>query len=286
MGGVYEFPEERSYDAKDMGFSKYAAPSLKHTRRLALTFDDGPSAVETPRLLDILAKYGVKATFFMLGSKITAKTLPIVERMLREGHLVAAHSWDHENSNAQSESEFRLSLKRTLLVLQSVMASAGVLQNEVYFRFPFGAYGFRHGYHHMNAIRELSNELYGGNCINFVFWNIDTTDWLPGMTPAEILHNVEVNVDGGAGVTHKVIRDASGKIRYTKLSYRISDPDEGGVVLMHDIHTRSVDAVELILQYAEKNHVEIVPLNTVKEYEFGNKICGLKTKTKSFELVQ
>lgn len=280
MGGVREFPEERGYDANDRGFSKYAAPSLWHTRKIVLTFDDGPSAIETPRLLDTLAKYGVKATFFMLGSRITAETLPIVERMLREGHLVAAHSWEHENSNAQSEAEFKLSLKRTLLVLQSAMASAGVAQNEVYFRFPFGAYGFRHGYHHMNAIRELSNELYGGNCINFVFWNIDTTDWLPGMTPAEILHNVEVNVDGGVGVTHKAERGADGKIRYVKEKYRLSDPDEGGVVLMHDIHTRSVDAVESILQYAEKNHVEIVPLNTVKEYEFGEKICGLKARVR------
>jgi peptidoglycan/xylan/chitin deacetylase (PgdA/CDA1 family) len=61
---------------------------------VALTFDDGPSLVDTPRLLDILRDKNVRATFFVVGER--AEQHPeIVRRALREGHLVANHTWSH-----------------------------------------------------------------------------------------------------------------------------------------------------------------------------------------------
>lgn len=60
----------------------------------ALTFDDGPDPKHTPQLLDVLARHGAKATFFMLGTQ--AQQHPdIVERTTREGHAIGNHSWDH-----------------------------------------------------------------------------------------------------------------------------------------------------------------------------------------------
>ena len=70
---------------KDTGFSQYLAKSLRGTKKVVLTFDDGPDALTTPRLLDTLKKYNVKATFFVLTGSIDAKTLPIVKRMIAEG---------------------------------------------------------------------------------------------------------------------------------------------------------------------------------------------------------
>ncbi len=278
FAGVDEFPENRNYTSADKGFAKYAAPSMKGSRKIVLTFDDGPSPTETPRLLDILAKYKAKATFFMLGESITSQTLPIVERMLREGHLIAAHSWDHDNSMSQSQDAFKQSLKKTIFTLDSALKSANRTQNETYFRFPYGAYGQHSGYHHLNAMREVSTQLFGDNCINFAFWSIDTTDWLGSMTPADILQNVVANMDGGKAITHKAVKGPNGKVTYVKEHYTISNPVGGGVILMHDIHTRSVDAVEPILQWAEKNKVEVVALNTVKEYAYGDKVCKLKVQ--------
>jgi len=63
---------------------------------VALTFDDGPDPVDTPRLLDILREKGVKATFFVVGKR--AEEHPeIVRRAWEEGHLIANHTWSHPN---------------------------------------------------------------------------------------------------------------------------------------------------------------------------------------------
>jgi peptidoglycan/xylan/chitin deacetylase (PgdA/CDA1 family) len=61
---------------------------------VALTFDDGPDPVDTPRLLDLLREKGVKATFFVVGQR--AERHPeIVRRAWEEGHLIANHTWSH-----------------------------------------------------------------------------------------------------------------------------------------------------------------------------------------------
>lgn len=64
--------------------------------RLALTFDDGPDAVHTPRLLDMLAHQGVRATFFLIGEHV--ERLPaIAQRIADEGHELGNHSYRHDN---------------------------------------------------------------------------------------------------------------------------------------------------------------------------------------------
>ena len=63
---------------------------------VALTFDDGPSPVDTPRLLDLLREKNVKVTFFVVGKR--ADQYPeIVRRAWDEGHLIANHSWSHQS---------------------------------------------------------------------------------------------------------------------------------------------------------------------------------------------
>jgi peptidoglycan-N-acetylglucosamine deacetylase len=63
---------------------------------VALTFDDGPDPVDTPKLLDLLREKGVKVTFFVIGKR--ADQYPeIVRRAWAEGHLVANHTWSHDS---------------------------------------------------------------------------------------------------------------------------------------------------------------------------------------------
>jgi peptidoglycan/xylan/chitin deacetylase (PgdA/CDA1 family) len=65
-----------------------------HEKILALTFDDGPDAANTPRILDALRKRHAHATFFVLGAQ--AKRHPeLLRRMIAEGHVVGSHSWSH-----------------------------------------------------------------------------------------------------------------------------------------------------------------------------------------------
>jgi peptidoglycan/xylan/chitin deacetylase (PgdA/CDA1 family) len=62
--------------------------------RVALTFDDGPSAANTPGVLDVLDRYDVKATFFVIG--LSARANPgIIREMVRRGHSVQNHTWSH-----------------------------------------------------------------------------------------------------------------------------------------------------------------------------------------------
>ncbi|MWV44447.1 polysaccharide deacetylase family protein [Paenibacillus sp. HJL G12] len=63
-------------------------------RQIALTFDDGPDPLYTPRLLDLLQKKGIKATFFVLGSK--AERYPeLIKRIYLEGHQIGIHNYTH-----------------------------------------------------------------------------------------------------------------------------------------------------------------------------------------------
>ena len=65
-------------------------------KSLTLTFDDGPDTETTPLILDILRKYNIKATFFIIGRKIAGND-GILKRMLAEGHVIGNHSWSHTN---------------------------------------------------------------------------------------------------------------------------------------------------------------------------------------------
>jgi peptidoglycan/xylan/chitin deacetylase (PgdA/CDA1 family) len=66
----------------------------REAKKVAITFDDGPDPEVTPHVLDMLAKYGARATFFMIGQHV-AQSLAIAERAIEEGHEVGNHSWRH-----------------------------------------------------------------------------------------------------------------------------------------------------------------------------------------------
>src|SRR5581483_4287474 len=79
---------------------------------IAMTFDDGPSATLTPRLLDLLAARHIKATFFVIGENV-AEHPEIVARAAREGHEIGNHSWSHPNLGKMSDENVRRQLQQT-----------------------------------------------------------------------------------------------------------------------------------------------------------------------------
>lgn len=269
--GPKEFPEERTYTPSDRGFSKYGAASLHRKKKVVLTFDDGPDPKRAPILLDILRKYSVNATFFMTADRIDASTESVIRRELRDGHTVASHSVHHRNSNDLSEAEFKRDLWRSISKLFPILAAEGSVQKEAYFRYPFGAYGSGAGYNHMNSMRELSYEKYGENCINFVFWNVDSEDWVSAMTPEKIVDGIMGQLEGGTAYAH-VFKDGKYSIR----EYHVSPTSapKGGVILMHEVHDRSLAAVPMLIERLERAGYEIVPISTVKEYSYAGKTCS------------
>jgi len=250
------------------GMNPWRSTSLNETRTLALTYDDGPHPTNTPRLLDILKKYNVKVTFFVLG-QLAQKYPNIIERMVKENHIVASHDWFHDNSNNESEAEYKSELKRSIKEVR--MHQPGPY---TYYRFPYGAYANGQGYHHLNAMREVSMELFSENCINFAFWDIDTSDWVSEMTAANINQTLWANIRGGSAWRFKSVR-RNGQLQYIKVPYSITNPKSGGVVLMHDIHQRTVEATRIFLKEATTSNIQFVTLKEVEEFQYQNQQCSL-----------
>ena len=126
---------------------------------LALTFDDGPNRVWTPRLLDALASHDVHATFFMLGERAQAEP-DLVRRIAAAGHLVGNHSWRHPNLARSSASRIRDELTQTRDTLEQLTGSA-----VKFFRPPFGA--------RRPAVFRIAREM----GLQPVLWNAMTSDW-------------------------------------------------------------------------------------------------------------
>lgn len=126
---------------------------------LALTFDDGPNPVWTSRLLELLARHQVRATFFLLGSH--AQLQPeLVRRIAAAGHLVGNHSWSHPNLALSGRARIREELARTRGALEQLTGS-----QVKYFRPPFGA--------RRPASLEIAREL----GMIPVLWNAMASDW-------------------------------------------------------------------------------------------------------------
>lgn len=126
---------------------------------IALTFDDGPNATWTPKLLDILASLEVRATFFLLGAQANAEP-ELVRQMAAAGHVIGNHTWSHPNLARSSSELIREELKRTQQTLQQI-AGAPVK----FFRPPYGA--------RRPEVFRIAREM----GIQPVLWNAMVSDW-------------------------------------------------------------------------------------------------------------
>jgi peptidoglycan-N-acetylglucosamine deacetylase len=176
---------------------------------IALTFDDGPHPVLTPRLLSILSSEGVKGTFYLVGSRVV-KWQGLVRQIYDAGNEVGNHSWDHALLTRLSSQSALSEIKRTDAAIESVI---GIEPKTI--RPPYGAKDLR-----MVSL-FLPRQL--------ILWNIDTLDWL-----------------------HRVPR------------YIEKEATSGtGIVLMHDIHSTTIDAVPAIIHDLKIKGARFV---TVSEY--------------------
>jgi peptidoglycan/xylan/chitin deacetylase (PgdA/CDA1 family) len=264
-----QYPEDRIYTSSDRGIRPYRALSLYKTGTFTLTFDDGPHPVRTPRVLDILKIRNIKATFFVLTSKVNDETFPIIKRMLDEGHIVASHGPTHDRSGDLSKEEWKQQTKQSFIDLSKWYKLAGHEFNKFYYRFPYGDYGTRNDYHHINALREVSQELMGDNCIHMAFWDVDTSDWVPGMTGKEVSQNIIAHNEGGIYIDFKKVGST-----YVKNPIELKNPTAGGVILQHDIHESSVMGLDLFLEYADSRGLRLPRIDEIEEFRI-TKNCSL-----------
>jgi len=129
--------------------------------QVALTFDDGPNDAATPQLLEVLARYGVRATFFAMGSY--ARMRPdIVRAVVDAGHLLGNHTMTHPKLSMERAGRVRQELADCNAVLEDI---TGVAVH--YFRPPFGA--------RRPVVLRIAREI----GLTPVMWNVTGYDWNP-----------------------------------------------------------------------------------------------------------
>lgn len=127
---------------------------------VALTFDDGPSATLTPKVLDILKRHNAHGTFFMLGENVNRNS-SIVARAAAEGNEVGVHTWSHIKMTGSSAEKIDSEISRTRNAIQAATGSAPVVM-----RPPYGA---------VNA--DIVNSMYDTYGMSTILWDVDTRDW-------------------------------------------------------------------------------------------------------------
>jgi len=148
------------------------------SRLLALTYDDGPNDPWTFRLMEVLNRHQVKATFFLVG-KFVEQRPDIARALVSAGHVIGNHTWDHPNLIFCSSAEVRRQLQRTQ---QAIRDATGI--DVTLFRPPFG--GRRPA--SMRVARSLG--------LQAVMWNVTCRDWTPRSTD-EIVALAESQIKGG-----------------------------------------------------------------------------------------
>jgi len=153
---------------------------------VALTLDDGP-VPQTAKVLDLLKKLDVKATFFVLGEM--AKAHPkIVQRIVREGHAVGNHSWSHPEFWKCSKASIRKQLTKTNRLLTHLGATPTLM------RPPFGEWDAR--------VAKISRKL----GLAGILWDVDPLDWKSRNTKKVVKSVLRKVKPGSIILTHDTLK--------------------------------------------------------------------------------
>ncbi|MFE9172631.1 polysaccharide deacetylase family protein [Streptomyces kebangsaanensis] len=187
------------------------APILRMSgrgRTMLLTFDDGPNPDYTPHILDTLAKYDVRATFFVCG-EMADWNRDLLARMADEGHAVGNHTWTHPLLTERTRRQVRSELESTCDVIEKAYG-----QRPQWFRAPYGAWN--------RTVFQVEAEL----GMEPLAWTVDSLDWTAPGT-GTIVERVERGAGSGVVV---LSHDAGGERTQTVRALRTYLPkllDEG-----------------------------------------------------------
>ncbi|MEO6894022.1 MAG: glycosyltransferase, partial [Ginsengibacter sp.] len=169
--------------------------------KLILTFDDGPSAEWTPKILDILEREKVPGTFFVIGIN-AEQNIPLLQREYRDGFEIGNHTFTHHNIAEMSLTRAALEMKLTRLLIESVTGHSTIL-----FRAPYNADSEPETYDELAPIQRSRQE-------NYLTINesIDPNDWAPGVSADSIVQRV-INQEAATNASIILLHDAGGETR-------------------------------------------------------------------------
>lgn len=202
-------------------------------KRVALTFDDGPNPATTPRVMETLRRHNAPATFFTNGSRYGAAGAAEIAAQIAADPLfiLANHSYGHLNLSQQTESKVASEIDRT----DALIRTAG--ETPRYFRFPFG------------ASTCASKQLAQGRGHIVTGWHVDSADWCYAA--------------GGGTCKPSTFRYVPDEMRSDMAAYVMQQvrATNGGIVLFHDIHPATANALDGILTRLKAEGYTFVALN-------------------------
>ena len=194
-----------SYSQLPSGFlyEKFAEDSSKigPGHKIILTFDDGPSAEFTPKILKILEKEKVPATFFLIGENAEAN-IPLVQRINRDGFEIGNHTFTHGNLAKMSPERAALELKTTRSLIECITGKSTVL-----FRAPYNADSEPQTYEELEPLVQSKKDNYIA-----IGESIDPNDWDPRMNADSIVNRtIRFATENNASII--LLHDSGGDTR-------------------------------------------------------------------------
>ena len=185
--------------------------------KIILTFDDGPDATYTPKILDILEREKIPATFFIIGLN-AENNIPLLNRIYKDGYEIGNHTFTHHNIAKMSPERADLELKSTRVLLECITGHSTIL-----FRAPFNADSEPQTFEEIEPIARSKKDNY-----ITVGESIDPNDWDPRMNADSIV----------------------------KRTIRIAEANDASIILLHDAGGKTrqptVDALPHIIEYFKK----------------------------------
>lgn len=174
------------------------------TKRVFLTFDDGPSSSVTPFILDLLKNENIKANFFVVGNRAN-KNQDLIRREYNEGHFIGNHSYSHEYATVYSSAENVLNeYNQTNNLLKNITGNQYF--NTLLFRFPGGLAGGRYA-----SLKSDAETIFNQNGIGNVDWNALTNDAEGANTKEKIMANFYETTKNKTSIV-LLMHDSSNKI--------------------------------------------------------------------------
>lgn len=149
---------------------------------ICLTFDDGPDPVMTPKVLDLLKRYNIRATFFLIGKAIH-KNQDLAKRIHKEGHIIGCHTFNHKSTFPM----YSLSKMENEITQTNILIKAITLKKTVLFRPPFGITN--------PNIKKVLRKLK----MNSVGWDIRSLDTITKDTD-KLYRKVKKGIDKGGSI--------------------------------------------------------------------------------------
>ncbi|MES2855384.1 MAG: polysaccharide deacetylase family protein [Bdellovibrionota bacterium] len=236
----------RSPEAADL-FQKKSIARVGLTKKLALTFDDGPTKQVTEALLNYLREEGIKATFFVNGVHVPGQEATM-QKMMDHGHVIANHTQHHTHLPRAVVNSGWSKVKSEIALTNDAIAPYRQPGGRLYFRAPHGAWqaGFADRLNEDTVLREY---------IGPMFWDIGG----------------EISRAADGSLATAADWDCWGKglsVNECARGYAVeTDRRNGGIVLMHDVKMGTVEMMKKLVPEWRRKGYEFVTLDEVESLD-------------------